>query len=75
MCYVESIVLKSVGLPLKSSYCITEVCKIYNCTRRTFNNMVLRGDLTVSPNKRIYLEEIKQHFESCRATKKPPTKV
>lgn len=65
MNYVESIVLKSVGLPVKPSYCITEVCKIYNCTRRTFNNMILRGDLILSPNKRVYLEDIKRHFQSC----------
>ncbi len=71
MSYFETIVLKSVHLPLKPSYCIEEVCKIYNCSRRTFNRMVSRGELTLSPNKRVYFEEIKQHFQSCRKNDPP----
>lgn len=71
MSYVESIVLKSVNLPLKSSYCIEEVCRIYSCSRRTFNRMISRGELTLSPNKRIYLEDIKQHFQSCLKVTSP----
>jgi len=79
MDYVEDVVLKSAKLPIKACYTLDEVRRMFACSRSTVHRMVQDGSFPISPNKRIYLQDIKLFFNetassrefSC-ASKSPP---
>ncbi len=79
MDYVEDVVLKSAKLPIKACYTLEEVRRMFACSRSTVHRMVRDGSFPISPNKRIYLQDIKLFFDetapsrefSC-ASKSPP---
>jgi hypothetical protein len=68
--YFREVVLKSCNLPEKPSYNLTEACKIIGCSRKTLYRMHDKKELTISPNKRIYLEEFRAYFSGRRSNLK-----
>lgn len=66
MDYFERVVLISVGLPVKPSYNLSEMCKIFCCDRRTLRRKAERGDITITENGRVYFVELQVYFSKKR---------
>ena len=62
MPYFKDVILKSAGLPFKTSYNITESAKILDCHRTTVMQIAERSGLTITPHQRIYSEDFVQFF-------------
>ncbi|HID29437.1 MAG TPA: DNA-binding protein [Desulfobacterales bacterium] len=64
MSYFQDVVLPSVGLTAKSSYNIKEVSQILDCCRSTVYRMAQRGQIIITPNKRVYHAELVKFFHN-----------
>jgi hypothetical protein len=63
MSFFKNIVLPSVELPKKGTYTIQETLVILDCSRTSLYRKVKRGDLTLTPDKRIYLQDLINYFD------------
>jgi len=66
--YFREVVLPSVGLPYKGSYNLKEARKILGVCKVTLRTMEKRGDIYISPQKRIYAEEFSRYFNARNKT-------
>ena len=62
--YFKQCVLKSVGVEVKTSYNISEMLQILDCSRTAFYGYVANGTFTLTPHKRIYYSEVESYFNS-----------
>lgn len=60
--YFKDVVLKSVDLPYKGSYNLKEAMLILGVCAPTLRTMERRGDIVISPQKRVYAEEFRRYF-------------
>ena len=68
--YFREMVLPSVGLPLKNSYNMKELASIFDCHLATVYRMAERGQIRITPMKKVYLKELESFFHKkhpCKA--------
>jgi len=65
MSFFQAIVLPSVELPNKPTYTIKETLTIIGCSRTTLYRKIHRGELTLTPDKRIYKQDLENYFGRC----------
>lgn len=61
--YLVRMVLPSVGVPICTSYTIKEVSQIMDCSHHTVYRLAKKGMIFVSPNGRIFINELVKYFE------------